>query len=104
MKISNNNVGSSQLQNLDATKDRVDISSRNAKKSDALSGDLQSSAKVNLSERAQDIKKIREVALASPDVDEEKVARLQKMIDEGSYKINADEIADSMVDEHLMMS
>ncbi|MCB0413992.1 MAG: flagellar biosynthesis anti-sigma factor FlgM, partial [Bdellovibrionales bacterium] len=30
--------------------------------------------------------------------------RLQKMIDEGSYKVNAEAIADRIVDEHIKMS
>jgi flagellar biosynthesis anti-sigma factor FlgM len=36
-------------------------------------------------------------------VDEAKVARLQKMIDEGSYKTDAAAIADRLVDAHLAL-
>jgi negative regulator of flagellin synthesis FlgM len=35
------------------------------------------------------------------DVDEAKVSRLQKLIDEGKYHVDADAIADRLVDSHL---
>ena len=54
------------------------------------------SSKVNLSQRAQDIKKAKEIAMATPDIREEKVAALQKLIDSGKYKVDAKEIADKM--------
>lgn len=61
-----------------------------------------SSAKVDLSQRAQDIKKAKELATPTDTINEDKVARLQKMIDEGKYKVDADAIADRLVDEHLL--
>ncbi len=60
------------------------------------------SAKVNVSDRAQMMQKAKDIA-SSTSVDEAKVARLQKMIDEGKYKVDADAIADRLVDEHLRM-
>jgi flagellar biosynthesis anti-sigma factor FlgM len=65
--------------------------------------DTQASARVNISDRAQDVKRAKELAKQGPEVDEAKVARLQKMIDEGKYKVDAEHIADRLVDEHLMM-
>ena len=56
--------------------------------------------KVDLSPRAQDMKKAKEIAMNTPDVDEAKVARLQKMIDEGKYSVSAKDVADKMVDAH----
>ena len=35
------------------------------------------------------------------DVNEEKVARLKAAIQNGSYKVDAEKIADKMVDEHI---
>jgi flagellar biosynthesis anti-sigma factor FlgM len=60
------------------------------------------SARVDLSQRAQDIKKAKELATPAETIDEAKVARLQKMIDQGKYKIDAESIADRLVDEHLL--
>jgi len=59
-----------------------------------------SSAKVKLSERAQDMKKIREVVANTPDVDEAKVAKFKTMIANGQYNVDASKVADKMVDEH----
>jgi negative regulator of flagellin synthesis FlgM len=60
--------------------------------------------KVDLSPRAQEMKKIKEAAMAAPDIDEEKVARLQKLIDKGEYKVDSKDIADKMVDEQILWS
>lgn len=105
MKITHNKVG----QNLNvkdspkserANKTKGDISAitdGSIKKSDTDFG----ATKVDLSPRAQDLKKAKEVAMQASDINEEKVARLQKMIDEGKYKVDAKDIAGKMVDEHL---
>lgn len=70
----------------------------------ALAGaDLSDSARVDLSQRAQDIKKAKELATPSDSIDEAKVARLQAMIDAGKYKVDASAIADRLLDEHTKM-
>lgn len=58
-------------------------------------------SKVELSPRAQEAKRIKEIAMSAPDVDEAKVAKFRKLIDEGKYKVDAKDIADKMVDAHL---
>lgn len=59
------------------------------------------SAKVNLSERAQNIKKIRDQIASAPDVDEAKVAKFKSMLAKGEYKVDSKAVADRMVEEHL---
>lgn len=61
---------------------------------------LKGSANVNVSERAQMMQKAKDIASADT-IDEAKVARLQKLIDDGKYKVDAGKIADRLVDEHL---
>ena len=105
MKITHNKVG----QNLNVTDSKKTDKSDKAGSADNASKLLDtkesdSSSKVQLSSRAQDMKRIKELAQNAPDVDEAKVARLQKMIDEGKYKVDSEAIADKMVDEHLMFS
>lgn len=63
-----------------------------------------SSARVDLSSRAQEMARAKELATPADDIDEAKVSRLQKLIDEGKYNIDADAIADRMFDEHSKMS
>lgn len=105
MKIQNNIAGAkTDLKNVESTKaDRVDLS-KNAADKAPKSVDVESSSKLNLSDRAQDIKKAKDLASKGVnDIDEAKVAKFQKLIDDGKYKVDAQSIADKMVDEHLMM-
>ena len=64
---------------------------------------IKDSTNVNLSPRAQQMQKAKEIARGDDSVDEARVAKLQKMIDEGSYKVDADKIADRLVDEHMLI-
>ena len=47
--------------------------------------------------------KATEIAKKSDDMDEAKIARFQKLIDEGKYICDASAVADKLVDEHLLM-
>jgi negative regulator of flagellin synthesis FlgM len=58
------------------------------------------SAKVKLSERATDMKKIKGIVDDQPDVDEAKIAKFKSLIASGKYKVDAEKVADKMVDEH----
>ncbi len=105
MKITHNKVGTN-LNTTDLGKadkaDKAKAGAAGAKPNAAALQDADLGAtKVDLSPRAQEMKKIKEAALAAPDVNEEKVARLQKLIDDGKYKVAAKDIADKMVDEEL---
>jgi len=77
--------------------------SNDASAADALKdlGSAGAATKMNLSERAQDLKNIKDIAMSSPDVDQAKVEKFRRLIDEGKYKTDAKAIADKMVDEHL---
>lgn len=108
MKITHNKVG----QNLNTSDSKAADKSGAVKKNSSTStsstsGAEQTSensqaAKVELSGRAQDIKKIKELANNSPDVDMNKVEKFKKLIAEGKYKVDAKAVADRMVDEHLL--
>ena len=106
MKITHNKVG----QNLNlkdtgkADKAEKANDSRQGGKADALDLSELGATKVDLSPRAQEMKKIKEAAVAAPDINQEKVARLQALIDKGEYKVDAKDIADKMVDEHILWS
>lgn len=108
MKITHNKIG----QNLNLTDsgkaDKANniankaTESATSAKADALqTSSLGDSTKVELSPKAQEAKRIKELAMAAPDVDEVKVAKFREMIDKGTYKVDAQSIADKMVDEHL---
>lgn len=106
MKITHNKIGQNlNLSDLNRA-DQADL----AKRAKSTSGPNQqnlvdsiesSSAKIQLSERAQEAKKIKELAMATPDVDQAKVEKFRKLIDEGKYIVDSKAVADRMVDEHL---
>jgi len=106
MKITHNKVG--QNLNLvdgaktERTKAGATPNPASSAKADKLS-ELGDSTRVEVSPKAQDAKRIKELAMAAPDVDEAKVAKFRQMIDEGKYKIDAKAIAEKMVDEQLSM-
>lgn len=62
------------------------------------------SAKVQVSDRAQEAKRIKEMAMSAPDVDQAKVEKFRRLIDEGKYKVDSKSVADKMVDEHMAMA
>lgn len=107
MKITHNKVG----QNLNLTDsgkaDKTDKATKKGGDASSVKADLLSSSslgestKVELSPKAQEAKRIKDLAMAAPDVDQAKVAKFRDMIDKGTYKIDAEAIADRMVDEHL---
>jgi negative regulator of flagellin synthesis FlgM len=64
--------------------------------------DQRGEEKVSISEKATDIKKIREIVQKTPDVRADKVARLKKKIADGDYAVNGKDIADKMLREFLL--
>jgi negative regulator of flagellin synthesis FlgM len=109
MKITHNKVGQNLNLNDSSKIDRADIaktktSPLNISGGDLLSSSLGDSTKVDLSPRAQEAKRIKELATSAPDVDEAKVAKFRKLIDEGKYNVDAKELASKIVDEELELS
>ena len=100
MKVSNNvnpsikGLENSKLDKANEGSQSKDISSTN------ISGTKNSS--VEISSRAQMMNKAKSIA-SEQNVDQAKVDRLQKLIDSGSYNIDAASIADRLVDEHMLM-
>lgn len=91
----------SQLPSIDATKAKGPNKIGSEKSAKAEKSDSPANpAKVDLSDRAQMMQKAKEIA-SNNSIDEAKVARLQKLIDNGEYKTDAAAIADRLVDDHL---
>ncbi|OFZ31635.1 MAG: flagellar biosynthesis anti-sigma factor FlgM [Bdellovibrionales bacterium RIFCSPHIGHO2_01_FULL_40_29] len=113
MKITHNKIG----QNLNLTDSKLDKASDKNKTGavknqsevgaagmlkDLAAASGNDAVKVDISERSHDIQRIKDLAKASPDVDQAKVDKFRKLIDEGKYKVDAKAVADKMVDEQLM--
>lgn len=61
-------------------------------------------AKPEISAKAKEFARAKEVASNAPDIREEKIAELRRRIAAGQYKTDPEEIADRMVDHHLEMA
>lgn len=59
------------------------------------------SASAEISARGREMMRAKEAANAAPDVREEKVAELKRRIAAGGYRVDANAIAEKMVDEHI---
>ncbi len=106
MKITHNKVGQN-LNMVDGLKtDRMKSGATTSPamaSEQAVALDEMGASKVEVSPKAQEAKRIKELAMAAPDVDMAKVAKFRQLIDEGKYKIDAKAVADRLVDEHLAM-
>ncbi len=111
MKITHNKVGQNlnltDSNKADRAKDKsplnaVSTESQTQNLKEIASASKGEAAQVKLSERAQDIRQAKELAMAAPDVDMEKVEKLRKLIDEGKYKVDAKAVADRMVNDGLL--
>lgn len=106
MKVSGGNPKAAGLSNIATT---GPSSSSDLKKSKSPTGDLAArsidggSAKVDLSAKAQEMNRAKELATPSKGIDEAKVARLQALIDGGKYKVDSGAVADRLLGEHLLM-
>jgi len=58
-------------------------------------------AKTEISGKAKEFVKAKEVAAKAPDVRDERIAELKARIAAGKYEVNAQAIADKMVDDHI---
>ena len=104
MKVLNNKIGNLAGKPDSGKVGKGESAGAQALKSDGgLLGKAQGkiASHVNVSERAQMMAKAKELASQPMTVDEAKVARLQKLIDDGQYKMDADAIADRLVEEHM---
>lgn len=57
---------------------------------------------VNLSSKAKDIQRIKQMLDQLPDVRENKIAELKQKIESGAYRVDAAKIAEKMVTESLI--
>lgn len=61
-----------------------------------------SGASIDISDAARLMKQASDIAHSVPDIRADKVAELKKRIADGNYNVDAGQIADKLVDEHLL--
>lgn len=58
-------------------------------------------ASSEISARGKEFAKAKAIAESVPDIREERIAKLKEKIAAGKYKVDADKLAEKMVDEHM---
>lgn len=66
-------------------------------------GQSAAAVRPEISEKARTMAKAKAMAKNAPDVREQKIAELKKRIASGAYKVDAEAVADRLVDDHLQM-
>jgi negative regulator of flagellin synthesis FlgM len=101
MKVaSKTSVDPKVIQNANTSKDTsVSKDGSKVSKKDSV---VTEGAKVSLSTKAQDFKKIKEAADKSDGVDSAKVDRVKQAIKDGKYNIDYDKVADKMIEHDIM--
>lgn len=101
MKV-NTNAPSHPGLNVDQTK-QADKASRTteAKEDKAQVSASNAGSTVEISDRARMMKKANEIVAETPDIRWDKVEALKKKIQSGEYKVDAGDIADKLLAEHL---
>ena len=105
MKINPNvAAGSSGIQSTEAKKlDKTKVSGYE-KSENAASALKNESANTEISSKAKDMAKAKQIATDTPDVREAKIAELKERIQNKKYNVGADAIADKLVDDHIRMA
>lgn len=108
MKITHNKVGQNlnlidgaKQDKLDKARGPMDSGKLDQLGSSTAGAGARQATNVEVSDRAQEAKRIKELATAAPDVDMAKVEKFRALIESGQYKVDARSVADRMVDEHL---
>ena len=70
----------------------------------AKSASTSGATNAEISERGREVAKAKTTAVSAPEVREAKIAELKSRIEAGKYKVDADAVADRMVNDHLEMS
>jgi negative regulator of flagellin synthesis FlgM len=87
--------------NIEAYINQVQDKEKIDEKSEEAAKQQQKADTVELSDTAQKIQEAKKQLESIPDVREEKVARLKEQIENGTYEIDADKIADKMLKDSL---
>jgi negative regulator of flagellin synthesis FlgM len=69
---------------------------RSVSKTEAISDNVQ------LSSRAKDFQRIKDLVSTAPESREEKVAEIKEQLNNGTYKADIDKAAESMINESLI--
>ena len=106
-----NPANSSPIQNADSSaagsvkkSDKMKTSAYEGKGAESASVSNSESAKTEISSKARDMARAKQLAVESPDIREAKIAELKDKIQNKKYNVSAEAISDRLVDDHLRMA
>ncbi|MCP5054967.1 MAG: flagellar biosynthesis anti-sigma factor FlgM [bacterium] len=92
-------VGSSQISSINSERIHKDLNK--IKNSEADTTNIPSEDKVEISSKALDLKAMQSEAMASSDVRTEKVDSVKMKVENGTYTISNEKIAERLLDEAM---
>jgi len=95
MKVSNTNETTANLVDAYRTADNI-------KKETKTGGTFPQNEKIELSSDVKDFNQIKKALDNIPDIREDKVQKIKKQINEGTYNVSGEKIAEKMVSESLL--
>jgi negative regulator of flagellin synthesis FlgM len=96
MKIVNDVAAMKNESLLNAQKASEEAKERSVNKTEAISDNVQ------LSSRAKDFQRIKDLVKTAPESRDEKVAEIKKQLNNGTYKADINKTAENMVNESLL--
>lgn len=87
--------------NIDAYVNNINDKNKTDNASESAEKKVAKTDTVNISEAAKEIQEVRQQLDEIPDVRTEKVQQLKKEIENGTYEINSEKIAEKMLRESL---
>lgn len=90
-------VGPNGIDKINSEYIRKDL--KRIKSSEEEKSNFSSEDKVELSSQASDLKKLQATAMAQPDVRTEKVEQLRMKVENGTYQLNNEEVAERLIQE-----
>jgi negative regulator of flagellin synthesis FlgM len=70
---------------------------------DKIKENVSGSVRAEVSARAKEMATAHQAAKSAPDVREDKIEALKRQIAEGRYKVDADAVAERMLNDHMLM-
>ena len=99
MSVDFNGINQSQINTQRPTTDRAGNAAKTATAEQATSQSPQARGEsVNLSSQARDLKQLEQKLGDFPEMDDERIAQIRSALEDGSYKIDAQQLAQKMLD------
>jgi negative regulator of flagellin synthesis FlgM len=99
MSVDFNGINQSQINTQRPTADKTGSAAKTATSEQATSQSSQARGEnVNLSSQARDLKQLEQKLGDFPEMDDERISQIRSALEDGSYKVDAQKLAQKMLD------